>query len=160
MKNLLSIAMLLVFVTGCENTPKTNGFVTSIENSTWQMGTQASVDLVVDLDKYWGVDYDKMRTFFADTVKSTFADGKAFNTVDGFLSNVKEQMEESPGEQNWVMNYAFCIDLDPTRGGDWVNAGFTVEANDEKPKRNINEWYFVKNGKIHQFSQSEQVAAE
>ena len=66
----------------------------------------------------------------------------------------------SPDEQNWVMNYAFCIDLDPTRGGDWVNAGFTVEANNKKPKRNINDWYFVKIGKIHQFNQSEQVAAE
>ena len=26
------------------------------------------LDLVVELDKYWGVDYDKMRTFFVDTV--------------------------------------------------------------------------------------------
>ena len=66
-------------------------------------------------------------------------------------------MENSPDTQNWTMDGAFSIDLDPTKGGDWVNAWFTVEATDAKPKRSINEWYFILNGKIHQFSQSEQV---
>ena len=160
MKNLFVVSIFLALFIGCENAPKTNGFVTSIENSTWQMGTQASVDLVTELDKHWGVDYDKMRTFFADTVKGSFADGESFETLDGFIAQVKKVMEESPGEQNWTMDYAFCIDLDPTIGGDWVNAGFSVEASSTKPKRNINEWYFVKNGKIHRFNQSKQVVLD
>ena len=157
MKKLLSISMIFILFVGCENAQKSNGFVTTIEDSSWKMGSQSSVDLVVDLDKYWGVDYDKMKSFFADTVKSRFSDGKNYDTIDGFLGNVKKQMENSPGTQNWTMDGAFSIDLDPTKGGDWVNAWFTVEATDAKPKRSINEWYFILNGKIHQFSQSEQV---
>tara|TARA_B100000686_G_C16386286_1_gene760160 strand:+ start:156 stop:638 length:483 start_codon:yes stop_codon:yes gene_type:complete len=160
MKNLFVVSIFLALFIGCETAPKTNGFVTSIENSTWQMGTQASVDLVVDLDKHWGVDYDKMRTFFADTVKGSFADGESFETLDGFIKQVKKGMEENPGEQNWTMNYAFCIDLDPTIGGDHVNAGFTVEATSKKPKRNINEWYYIKNSKIVGFNQSQQVVLD
>ena len=157
MKKLLTISTMFILLVGCENAQKSNGFVTTIEDSSWKMGSQSSVDLVVDLDKYWGVDYDKMKTFFADTLKSRFSDGKNYDTVDGFLGNVKKQMENSPGTQNWTMDGAFSIDLDPASGGDWVNAWFTVEATDAKPKRSINEWYFIKNGKIHQFSQSEQV---
>jgi hypothetical protein len=160
MKNLFVVSIFLALFIGCETAPKTNGFVASIENSTWQMGTQASVDLVVDLDKHWGVDYDKMRTFFADTVKGSFADGESFETLDGFIKQVKKGMEENPGEQNWTMNYAFCIDLDPTIGGDHVNAGFTVEATSKKPKRNINEWYYIKNSKIVGFNQSQQVVLD
>ena len=57
------------------------------------MGTQASVDLVVELDKYWGVDYDKMRTFFVDTVKSRFESGESFETLDGFIGQVKKEMK-------------------------------------------------------------------
>ena len=55
--------MIFIFLVGCANAQKSNGFVKDVEGSSWQMGTQASVDLVVELDKYWGVDYDKMRTF-------------------------------------------------------------------------------------------------
>ena len=160
MKKLLSITMILIIFISCENAQKSNGFVTDIEGSSWQMGTQASVDLVVELDKYWGVDYDKMRTFFADSVKSRFEDGQYYETVDGFIGHVKEQMEENPGTQNWSLEGAFSIDLDPTKGGDWVNASFMVDATDSKPKRVINEWYFVNNGKIHRFSQSRQIRLE
>ena len=77
--------MIFILFVGCENAQKSNGFVTTIEDSSWKMGSQSSVDLVVDLDKYWGVDYDKMKTFFADTVKSRFCVGMNYDTVDGFL---------------------------------------------------------------------------
>ena len=160
MKNLFIVSIFLGLFVGCESAPKTNGFVTSIEDSSWQMGTQASVDLVTNLDKYWGVDYDQMKTFFADTVKGTFAEGESFANVDEFLEIVKSQMQSSPNEQNWTLEWAFCIDLDPSRGGDWVNAGFTVDASGDKPKRFINEWYFVKNGKIHRFNQSRRLLVD
>ena len=155
MKKLLSISMIFIFLVGCENAQKSNGFIKGNEGSSWQMGTQASVDLVVELDKYWGVDYDKMRTFFSDTVKARFEDGKSYDNVDGFIGHVKETMD-NPGTQNWSMEGAFSVDLDPTQGGDWVNAWFLVEATDSKPERAIVEYYYVKNGKIHQFSQSKQ----
>ena len=160
MKNLFIVSIFLGLFFGCESAQKTNGFVTSIEDSSWQMGTQASVDLVTNLDKYWGVDYDQMKTFFADTVKGTFSEGESFANVDEFLEIVKGQMQSSPNEQNWTLEWAFCIDLDPSRGGDWVNAGFTVDASGDKPKRFINEWYFVKSGKIHRFNQSRRLLVD
>ena len=79
MKKVLSIFTILIFLVGCESAPKSNGYPSKFVT----LGTQASVDLVVELDKYWGVDYDKMRTFFADTVKSSFEAGETFETLDG-----------------------------------------------------------------------------
>ena len=154
MKNLFIVSIFLGLFVACESAPKTNGFVTSIEDSSWQMGSQASVDFVTNLDEYWGVDYDQMRTFFADSVYGRFAEGESFENVDEFLEIVKDQMQSSPGEQNWSLDWAFCIDLDPSTSGDWVNAAFTAAASGDKPKRHINEWYFVKEGKIHRFNQS------
>ena len=55
------------------------------------MGTQASVDLVVELDKYWGVDYDKMRTFLL----KRFEAGESFETLDGFIGQVKKAMNDN-----------------------------------------------------------------
>ena len=156
MKKLLCISMMFILLFGCENAQKTNGFVKGDEGSSWQMGTQASVDLVVELDKYWGVDYDKMRTFFVDTLKSRFEGGESYETLDGFIGQVKESMKENVGAQYWSMEGAFSVDRDPTQGGDWVNAWFLVDATDSKPKRAIVEYYYIKNGKIHQFSQSKQ----
>ena len=69
MKKLLTISVTFILLVGCENAQKSNGFVTTIEDSSWKMGSQSSVDLVVDLDKYWGVDYDKMKTFFEEGLR-------------------------------------------------------------------------------------------
>jgi len=160
MKKLISVSTILIFLIGCENTQNSNGFVKDSEGSSFQIGSQASVDLVIELDKYWGVDYDKMRTFFVDTVKSSFEGGESFKTLDGFIGQVKVGMLENVGAQNWSMDGAFSVDLDPTKGGDWVNAWFTVGATDSQPKREIVEYYFVKNGKIHQFSQSRRVIVD
>ena len=160
MKNLLCLSMIFIFLLGCENAQKSNGFVKDVEGSSWQMGTQASVDIVVELDKYWGVDYDKMRTFFVDTLKSRFEGGQYYETLDGFIGQVKESMEENSGSQYWSMEGAFSVDLDPTKGGDWVNASFSVDATETEPKRIIHEWYYVIDEKIHFFSQSKQIIIE
>ena len=160
MKKLLSIFAILIFLVGCESAPKSNGFIKKNLSGSFAIGTQSSVDLVVELDKHWGVDYDKMRTFFVDTVKSRFEAGESYETLDGFIGQVKEDMIENVGDQNWSMEGAFSIDANGAEEGEWVNAWFLVEASDSQPKRQIVEYYFVKNGKIHQFSQSRQVRVD
>ena len=157
MKKLLSISTILIFLIGCESAPKSNGFVKNYPSTSFTMGTQASVDLVVELDQYWGVDYDKMRTFFVDTVKSRFEAGESFETLDGFIGQVKKGMNDNPGDQNWSMEGAFSIDGNGDEAGEWVNAWFLVDASATQPKREIVEYYFVKNGKIHEFQQSRRV---
>ena len=153
MKKVLSIFTILIFLVGCESAPKSNGYPSKFVT----LGTQASVDLVVELDKYWGVDYDKMRTFFVDTVKSRFEAGESYETLDGFIGQVKESMSENVGDQNWSMEGAFSIDANGADEGEWVNAWFLVDASATQPKREIVEYYFVKNGKIHEFEQSRRV---
>ena len=153
MKKLLSISTILIFLFGCESAPKSNGYPSKFIS----LGTQASVDLVVELDKHWGVDYDKMRTFFVDTVKSSFEAGETFETLDGFIGQVKKGMNDNPGDQNWSMEGAFSVDANGEKDGEWVNAWFLVDASATQPKREIVEYYFVKNGKIHEFQQSRRV---
>jgi len=157
MKKLLSISTILIFLIGCENTPKSNGFMKNYPSGSFMIGTQSAVDLVVDLDKYWGVDYDKMRTFFVDTLKSRFEAGESFETLDDFIGQVKQGMNDNPGDQNWSMEGAFSIDGNGVEAGEWVNAWFLVDASETQPKREIVEYYYVKNGKIHEFTQSRQV---
>jgi hypothetical protein len=157
MKKLISISTILLFLIGCENSSKSNGFIKDIEGSSFQIGSQTSVDPVIELDKYWGADYDKMRTFFVDTVKSSFEAGETFETLDGFIGQVKKGMNDNPGDQNWSMEGAFSIDANGEKDGEWVNAWFLVDASATQPKREIVEYYFVKNGKIHEFEQSRRV---
>ena len=160
MKKVLSIFAILIFLVGCESSPKSNGFIKNNPSGSFTIGKQSSVDLVVELDKHWGVDYDKMKTFFVDTVKSRFEAGESYETLDGFIGQVKESMSENVGDQNWSMEGAFSIDANGAEEGECVNAWFLVEASDSQPKRQIVEYYFVKNGKIHQFSQSRQVRVD
>ena len=157
MKKLLCLSMIFIFLLGCENTQKSNGFNTAYKDYSFHIGSQSSVDVVVDLDKVWGRDYDKMRTFFADTAKFTFADGETYDTIDGFLGHVKKEMDNGG---SWTMDHAFAVDLLPGSGGELVNASFSVEATETKPKRIIHEWYYVIDEKIHNFSQSKQVIIE
>ena len=153
MKKLLTISVMFILLVGCENAQKSNGYPSKFVT----LGTQASVDLVVELDKYWGVDYDKMRTFFVDTVKSSFEAGETFETLDGFIGQVKKGMNDNPGDQNWSMEGAFSVDANGEKDGEWVNAWFLVDASATQPKREIVEYYFVKNDKIHEFQQSRRV---
>jgi len=154
MKKIIFSTIIAMMIGGCNTQQKSNGFVSNYEGYSWHISSQESVDLVMDLDKVWGKDYDAMRTFFSDTASFSFADGEQYNTIDGFIDEVKKGMEESAA---WTMDYAFAVDISPGEGGDWVNAGFTVEASDSEPERVINEWYYIKNGKIHNFLQSKRV---
>ena len=49
------------------------------------------------------------------------------------------------------------VDANGDEAGEWVNAWFLVDASATQPKREIVEYYFVKNGKIHEFQQSRRV---
>ena len=157
MKHTVLIGFSSLLLSGCNTPEKSNGFVTNNEDYSWHISDQASVDFVVDLDKVWGKDYAAMRTFFSDTASFSFAEGEQYSSVDGFIEHVKNEMKENAG---WTMDYAFAVDLSPGEGGDWVNAAFTVDAPESDPDTSqqiFYEWYYVKNGKIHNWRQSKQV---
>ena len=158
MKHLIAPTILILILGGCETAQKSNGFVRTMEGYSYHISGQSSVDLVMELDKAWAAqDYEKMRTFFADTASFSFAEGEKFNSLDGFISRVKKQMEAG---NTWTAEYAFAVDVAPGEGGDWVNAAFRVELPESDPNKKeevFYEWYYVKNGKIHTWSQSKQV---
>ena len=158
MKHLIAPTILILILGGCETAQKSNGFVRTMEGYSYHISGQSSVDLVMELDKAWAAqDYEKMRTFFADTASFSFAEGEKFNSLDGFIGHVKKQMEAG---NTWTAEYAFAVDVAPGEGGDWVNAAFRVGLPESDPKKKeevFYEWYYVKNGKIHTWSQSKQV---
>ena len=165
MKNLLFIAATMLIVS-C-NTPnkesastdstsdeaaqvdRSIGFNTMLPELNWHLGTEEAVQVVKDLDEKWAAeDYDAMRGFFADTAVCYFSDGRVAKSADEFIVMLKAEDEGS--EISWSFDYAYSVDLDPTRGGEHVQAGFTgtsVKAGVETKKR-YHESYYVIEGKI------------
>ena len=125
------------------------GFVSG-ENSEskWHLGTQEAVDVVNIVDGLWASqDYEGMREYFADTVKVWTPKGEYTNTFDSFIESL------TTGENvSWSYDYAFSVDLDPSIGGEHVQAGFSVdypETEDSEAYIDLHhESYYVVDGKI------------
>lgn len=157
MKNLLFLG-LTVLVISC--TPKesdsssyvqerTIGFNTLLPELKWHLGTDEAIQVVKDLDVAWAAkDYDAMRNFFADTAVCYFPDGKIAKSGDEFIETIKS--EDDGSEVSWTFDYAYSVDLDPLRGGEHVQAGFTGTSVKDgvETKKYYHEWYYVVEGKI------------
>jgi len=117
----------------------------------WHLGTDAAVDLVVDLDKVWEKqNYTKMRTFFADTAKFYYRDGKFFDNTNDFINEISSQEESLTV---WKLVSAYSVDLDPLTGGEHVQASFEVTNKAGDVIRELHEQYYIKNSKIVQWRQ-------
>lgn len=153
MKNLILITIftLSVFLNGCETnmSDRAIGFVSG-ENSDskWHLGTQEAVDVVNIVDGLWASqDYEGMREYFADTVEVWTPKGEYTNNFDSFIESL------TTGENvSWSYDYAFSVDLDPSIGGEHVQAGFSVdypETEDSEAYIDLHhESYYVVDGKI------------
>ena len=151
MKNLsklfmLSIALLLG---SCDAPERTIGFVTG-ENAEmqWHLGTQDAIDIVSTVDGLWATqDYEAMRPYFADSLVFTSYEGKTSNTFDDFVEAMTSGTSVS-----WTYDYSFSVDLDPSIGGEHVQAGCTVTyppTDDSEGYVNQNhESYYIVDGKI------------
>ena len=154
MKNLIliTISTFAIFLSGCESniSDKSIGFVAG-ENSDakWHLGTQEAIDIVNIVDELWtNQDYESMRQYFADSVEVWRPNGDYTNTFNSFIESI------SSGDNNatWSYNYAFSVDLDPSIGGEHVQAGFQVTyptSDDKEEYTDIqHESYYVVDGKI------------
>ena len=133
------------------------GFNTFLPDNQWFLGTEATIEVVKDLDKVWAEkNYEAMAPYFVDTCKFFFPDGVVLDSPQAFIERMKE--EDDGSEDAWTFDYAFSVDLDPTRGGEHVHAGFTgssISEGDTTMKR-YHERYYVIDGKIvmwHQYTQ-------
>ena len=153
MNKLIYILMSLVFIVSCSSTPcieDSNGF--SPRDNKIKIGTQESVDVVLELDKHWSSqDFESMRPLLADSVYVSFAEGEKYNTADAFIQGLSNQNEV----YDWKMTWAFAIkDDNPEISAEWVNAGFEVIKTDStglQKKSLINDWYLVDQGKVIRF---------
>ena len=153
MKNLIliTISTFAIFLSGCESniSDKSIGFVAG-ENSDakWHLGTQEAIDIVNIVDELWtNQDYESMRQYFADSVEVWRPNGNYTNTLDSFIESIS-----SGDNATWSYNYAFSVDLDPSIGGEHVQAGFQVTypaSEDKEEYTDIqHESYYVVDGKI------------
>ena len=164
MKNLLKLLVVSLIFTACTQ-QKTEpvkermiGFHpnAAAQDLQWHLGTQKAIDRVVELDKIWlSRNFEGMREFFVDTVKVTNPDGKVTTSFEDF----KSAMEAEDPSVSWEFIYAFSVDIDPSLGGEHVQAGFKVSVpgeDDAIDQFNIHESYFIQDGKIITLSQFKQ----
>lgn len=135
------------------------GFAAGMPDAKFHLGTEAAIQVVKDLDKAWAKkDFKAMKKFFVDTAKCYFADGRLAKSSTEFIEIERASMEGY--EVSWTFDYAVSVDLDPTRGGEHVQAGFTVTAvkNGVTTKKHYHESYFIVDGKIAIWNQYAQIA--
>ena len=163
MKNFIYVFSLAFILSSCGQADckcevESNGFA-PMDGQTVMMGSQASVDVVVAMDKAWAArDYDALKSFIADEATLQFEDGQTATNGDEFVAIIDKQYQEGLAEGNsgeWKFRYAFSIKPSKPEGtdyannrGEWVNAGF------DGSDGNYNEWYQVEDGKIISWTQT------
>ena len=164
MKNILRLLVASLLLSACttQNTEAAKermiGFHPNpdIPELQWHLGTQGAIDRVVALDKEWSSrNFEGMREYFVDTVEVTDPSGKTTNNFEEF----KAGLEADDPSVSWDFQYAYSLDIDPSQGGEHVQAGFKITVpgeEDDFTEYYIHESYFVKDGKVVSLSQYKQ----
>jgi hypothetical protein len=167
MKYLVFILTVLLFVSCNSEKTESNseeraiGFNTFLPDLKWHLGTEDAITIVKKLDSVWAKrDYEAMRIFLADTAKFYFPDGKVAKSPSEFINTLKEDDADTTNE--WTFDYAYSVDLDPTRGGEHVQAGFTGTSVKDSvtTKKNYHESYYIIDGKIVMWTQNTRIINE
>ena len=154
MKKTIYFAAILLFVFTAVDAQKKKkersiGFNTMLPELKFHLGTEEAINVVKEADAAWAAnDWGKLRTYFADTAKCYFPDGSVAESADEFISVMKEAF--AGGGISWTFDYCYSVDLDPTRGGEHVQAGITgkYKKDGKETKTSYHEWYYVVEGKI------------
>ena len=168
MKNLIKVCVLALLLSSCATQTDSKakermiGFHPNpeIQDLKWHLGTQEAVDHVISLDKLWvAKDFEAMRGHFVDTLKVTNWDGVMFTNFDAF----KASQEADSAEVSWTFDYAYSVDINPSMGGEHVQAGFSISSPKEDgtvEKYLVHESYYIIDQKIVTLSQYKQAAAQ
>ena len=145
-----------------EASERSIGFATALPETKWHLGKDDAIDLVKDLDKVWADrDYERLKTFFADTASFNFADGRRASSPQEFVDILIADDGDSPG--TWTFDYAFSVDLAPETGGEHVQAGFTGTSTEDgvETQTRYHESYYIIDGKVVWWNQyTQKVPAE
>ena len=159
MKKFLFLLCLLISISACNNNSG-NGFVNDSDLE-FYIGSNSSVELFKVFDSAWkNLDYKLMKSLIADSISFEFCDGKIANSADEFIEIIKGDVAKRTAQGNnytWTTDYAFSVDLTPSKEGEWVNAGFSSvldNPQDSIDKIVYNDWYFFNNGKLELWYQA------
>jgi len=159
MKKFLFLLCLLISISACNNNSG-NGFVNDSDLE-FYIGSNSSVELFKVFDSAWkNLDYKLMKSLIADSISFEFYDGKIANSADEFIEIIKGDVAKRTAQGNnytWTTDYAFSVDLTPSKEGEWVNAGFSSvldNPQDSIDKIVYNDWYFFNNGKLELWYQA------
>ena len=159
MKKLLFLLCTVISISACNNNSG-NGFVNDSDLE-FYIGSNSSVELFKVFDSAWkNLDYKLMKSMIADSISFEFFDGKIANSADDFIKIIKGDVAKRIAQGNnytWTTDYAFSVDLSPSKEGEWVNAGFTSildNPQDGIDKRVYNDWYFFNKGKLELWYQA------
>ena len=172
MKCLMFLSSILLVVSCGTTEPETTevdtpqeersiGFLVALPDSKWHLGQEDAIQIVKDLDDLWSNrDYAAMKTMFVDTASFYCGDGRTASSPDGFIEILMADDEES--EDSWTFDYAFSVDLDPSTGGEHVQAGFTGTSVKDGVETNTryHESYYIREGKIVWWNQFTQAVEE
>jgi hypothetical protein len=165
MKQKLFFTLLLsMLFFACEPVKQSVGFTKWSDDGSkykFYLGTESSVDVVKAFDAAaQAKTYDDFHEIFADSATLTYQNGQT-DTVKDFieLNLVRDSiLIANNATLIWEPQYAFSVDLDPTRGGEHVNMMYkgTYIDGEEKSQFNANLWFFVQEGKIISVNQYNQ----
>lgn len=168
MKNILSLLCILMLTVACVNSPtpeRSVGFTDWTDDGTsykFHLGTDAYVDVVKTFDNaVQARNYPAIREIFNDTASITYQNGVTA-TIDEFISmNLRRDsiLAANNASLKWDLLRAFSVDLDPTTGGEHVNAMYKGMYKDstETIQYYANLWFYVRDEKIitvNQFNQT------
>lgn len=159
MNKFLFLLCLFISISSCNNNSG-NGFVNDSDLE-FYIGSNSSVELFKVFDSAWkNLDYKLMKSMIADSISFEFYDGKIANSADEFIEIIQGDVAKRTAQGNnytWTTDYAFSVDLTPSKEGEWVNAGFTSildNPQDSIDKIVYNDWYFFNNGKLELWYQA------
>ena len=165
LNRILFTISFIILIMSCTPTERSIGMTTWSDNDTefkFHLGTENAVNVVKKYDEYFNnSDWDKAIEIFADTAKITYFNGQKVSPQELIeMSRLRDSSFKANNvDYKWNLQNLYSVDIDPTRGGEHVNADYNVTYDDGKEKMQFNSIlrFYVIEDKIiwvNQFNQS------
>lgn len=165
LNRILYTISFIILIMSCTPTERSIGMTTWSDNDTefkFHLGTENAVNVVKKYDEYFNnSDWDKAIEIFADTAKITYFNGQKVSPQELIeMSRLRDSSFKANNvDYKWNLQNLYSVDIDPTRGGEHVNADYNVTYDDGKEKMQFNSIlrFYVIEDKIiwvNQFNQS------
>ena len=104
------------------------------------------------------MDMEQLATFFNDTATFDWYDGLQYKGTDAFI----ERIMADTLDNEWEFRWAYSVDADTEKAGDWVQAGFEVESSKDSvlvEKAWYHEWYYIEDNQVQYWYNTKAVRA-